>query len=583
MKEKKESLGWIMAVYLVGLFIGALNTGTITPVRTIIQSSLGVDSQTGIWMITIYTLFYAAIIPISGKLADRLGRKIVFLASITVFGIGSVLCGLSSGGSFALLLVGRVVQAVGAGGIMPIATAEFGTSFPVEKRGMALGLVGGVFGIANVLGATVGSAILSIFGAGNWEWVFYINIPFCVLVIIGGLLYIPNHKSEQVYKIDKLGTVLITAIILTLLYGLKNIDFFNFFSTLTSTKVYPFLLVSILLIPLFVLVEKKAEDPVFHIEYMKNRQIVLTLIMGMLVGCSMMGMIFIPQFSENALRLAAGSGGYFVIILGIFSGAASPVSGKLIDKYGSKPVLGAGFIISIIGALYLALVASVHNNLFNVVLSLILIGLGLGISMGTPLNYMMMQNTTEEESNSALATLSLVRSIGTAIAPAIMIGFIVQASAGMQADLMKVMPGMPAQTVQMEMMPESSTSSQEGMPSDGGMGGSDMSLPPELMASMQNADVTTITSVMKDMAGYMFDSGMGKAMEGSMPEESLQQMKSGYLSSIDDAAPEIEAVFQKDLNIGYRNMFFCVTGFNVLGFLLLLLYRENRRKDTVQS
>ena len=379
--RQNSRLGWIMALYLLGLFIGALSTGIITPVRTIIQSSLNVDDTTGIWMITIYTLAYAAIIPVAGKLADKMGRKIIYLFSIILFCLGSVICGLSATmDSFTILMVGRVIQALGAGGIMPIATAEFGTSFPEEKRGMALGLVGGVYGIANVLGATAGSAILDIFGTSQWEWVFYINVPVCVLILIGSFILIPNHKTDVTSKIDKLGTLLITIIILSLLYGLKNLDFFDFSSSLITVKVWPFLLLTALLIPLFVAVEKKAADPIFHIEYMTNKQIAITLILALLVGASMMGMIFIPQFAENSLKISTGDGGYFVIILGFFAGAASPLSGSLIDKYGSKPILGAGFLISIIGSLYLALIATQHNSLINVVVSLVLIGFGMGLS-----------------------------------------------------------------------------------------------------------------------------------------------------------------------------------------------------------
>ncbi|NLD18959.1 MAG: MFS transporter [Clostridiales bacterium] len=525
--EKKDKLGWIMSLYLVGLFIGALSTGIITPVRTIIQTSLGADDQLGIWMITIYTLCYAAIIPISGKLADRHGRKIVFIISIFLFGAGSVICGLSAGAdSFAVLLIGRVVQAVGAGGIMPIATAEFGTSFPEEKRGMALGMVGGVYGIANVLGATAGSAIIDIFGVDKWEWIFYVNIPFCILIIVGSIIYIPNHKSEVVYKIDKIGTLLMTVIILALLYGLKNLNFFDFLHSLTERDVYPFLLAALVLIPLFVFVENKAEDPIFHIEYMKNSQIVVTLMMGLLVGSSMMGMIFIPQFAENALKISSGDGGYFVIILGLFAGAASPVSGKLIDKFGSKPILGAGFAISIIGALYLAFVATAYVNIFNVVISLVLIGLGMGLTMGTPLNYMMLRHTRDEDSNSALATLSLVRSIGTAIAPAIMVGFLAQAGATMQDDLMKALPEIPPvpkmeQQVELqpimdqlgasdefnEMMGDSDLNSMLNMDMSMDMGKTDknMKLPDELLKSLQSSDVTTIVVTSKNMASYMFE------------------------------------------------------------------------------
>ncbi len=576
---KKEHLGWIMAIYLIGLFVGALSTGIITPVRTIIQSSLGVDDQLGIWMITIYTLFYAAIIPIAGKLADRHGRKLVFLISIILFGAGSVICGLSAGaGSFAMLLIGRVVQAIGAGGIMPIATAEFGTSFPEEKRGMALGLVGGVYGIANVLGATAGSAIIDIFGTANWEWIFYINVPFCILVIIGNIIFIPNHKSEAVYKIDKFGTLLMTVIILALLYGLKNIDFFDFLNSLTQTDVYPFLILAIILIPLFVLVEKRAEDPIFHMEYMKNSQILVTLIMGLVVGCSMMGMIFIPQFAENALKISTGNGGYFIIILGLFAGAASPISGKLIDRFGSKPVLGAGFIISIAGALYLAFVATKFVNLINVIISLILIGLGLGLSMGTPLNYMMLRHTKDEESNSALATLSLIRSIGTAIAPAIMVGFIAQAGATMQVDLMEALPDIPEmptleQTAELQTIVDDLSESEEfqemmgdtdinsmlnmdmNMDFDMTSGDSDFELPDDLLKELQNSDVTTIVPACKDMAEYMFAAntpaviadiqagiqegidGIGDGINGV--NSGITEMKSG-ISEMDSGSSELK-------------------------------------------
>ena len=175
MTEKKKNLnfGLIMAVYLLGIFMGALDTGIVTPARTIIQNYMGVSDTLGIWMITIYTLAYAASIPVMGKLADRAGRKYIYLVSIFLFGAGSLLCGLTeASGSFTMLLIARAVQAIGGGGIVPVATAEFGTTFPPEKRGMALGLVGGVYGVANIFGASAGSAILDIFGTNNWQFIF---------------------------------------------------------------------------------------------------------------------------------------------------------------------------------------------------------------------------------------------------------------------------------------------------------------------------------------------------------------------------------------------------------------------------
>jgi len=438
---KKKNFGLIMAVYLLGIFMGALDTGIVTPARTVIQNNLSVDEKTGIWMITIYTLAYAASIPIMGKLADKFGRKYIYLASIFLFGLGSLFCGLSqSFASFPVLLIARAVQAIGGGGILPVATAEFGTTFPKEKRGMALGLVGGVYGIANIFGASAGSAILDLFGKNNWQFIFYINVPITLFILTAGFLTLPNTREKNVKPIDITGIAILTVMVLSLLYGLKNIDFFNLGATIQSPSVYPFLLLFILLLPLFVFAEKKVQDPVINLQYFKNLEIVITLILSFITGIAMMGMIFVPQFSENALKIASGSGGYFVLILGVFSGIGAPLSGKLIDKFGVKRILGFGFLMSLSGALFLVLVAANDPSLFTVVTSLVLIGIGMGFTIGTPLNYMMLDNTKKEESNSALATLSLIRSIGTAIAPAIMIGFIAHAGAGIQTNVMDLLP-----------------------------------------------------------------------------------------------------------------------------------------------
>lgn len=138
-ESRGQSRGYalIAVVYLLGLIMGALDMSIVNPVRTVIQNTMSVNDALGVWVITIYTLAYAASIPIMGKLADRHGRKSVYLLCILLFGGGSLLCGLARfTNSFELLLAARVIQAIGGGGIMPVATAEFGTAFPEEKRGM---------------------------------------------------------------------------------------------------------------------------------------------------------------------------------------------------------------------------------------------------------------------------------------------------------------------------------------------------------------------------------------------------------------------------------------------------------------
>ena len=582
-KTKKESnYILVMIIYLAGIFMGALDTGIVTPARTVIQSNLGVNEQTGIWMITIYTLAYATSIPIMGKLADKYGRKYIYLTSIFLFGLGSLFCGLSQDfGSFNLLLIARVVQALGGGGIVPVATAEFGTTFPEEKRGLALGLVGGVYGIANIFGASAGSAVLDIFGTNNWQFIFYINLPITVFILIAGFIALRNTKVPDTSKIDFSGIFTLTIMILSLLYSLKNLDFFDF-STITNKDVLPFLILFLVLIPLFIFIEKRAEDPVMNLSYFTNKDIVLTLIISTLTGVIIMGMIFVPQFCENSMKIATGSGGYFVIILGLFAGLGAPVSGKLIDKFGAKLILGFGFIISIVGSLFLAFFATNHPSLFSVVVSLILIGIGVGFTMGTPLNYMMLSHTKESESNSALATLSLVRSIGTAVAPAIMVGFIAHAGANIQDEIMKDMPDkisipkLPyADEITKEFDDLKSNSqmkdklkdmdmpdltSMETVNIDFDNKDSDYKISDDLIELMKNSDVTTITENSKIMAKAMFDEttpevigeiqgGIQKGVDGidkgiNSLDKSIDELNTGY-NKLSNAYEQINTGYDK--------------------------------------
>jgi MFS family permease len=225
-----------------------------------------------------------------------------------------------------------------------------------------------------------------------------------------------------------------------LLYGLKNLDFFAIGTSIRSTSVWPFLLGFLVALPLFVLAERRAQDPVLNLGYFTNRGIGMTLLLSGLSGVILMGVIFVPQLSENAVRITSGSGGYFVIALGLASGIGAPMSGRLTDRFGPKVVLGFGAIASAFAAASIIWWVLPHPSMLSVLVSLALFGLGLGFIIGSPLNYMMLERTPAKEASSALASLSLVRSIGTTVAPAIMIGFIAHAGLGMQDALLTQLP-----------------------------------------------------------------------------------------------------------------------------------------------
>ncbi len=425
--SQKPRYGMVLAVYLTGLLVGGLYVGMVIPARTVVQASLGIDSSTGIWMINIYTLFYAALIPTIGKLADMHGRRKVFVICVGIFGIGSFVCAFSEQfGGFALLLIGRVLQAAGAGGIIPVANAEIGTSFPKEKRGMALGMAAAVTGISNVLGAVVGSAILGIAGQDHWSALFFVAIPFCVLLIVCAVLFLPNQVVAKRGRLDIIGSFFLTIFVLALLLGIKELDFFDLLGTLTKPMTWVFLIVALVSIILFARVEYHAKDPLFNMGYIANRQIRIILAVSFFIGCSIISMTVVPEFAEYTMGLQPGDGGYYVAAIGVFSIAGPPLAGKLIDRFGAKPVLLFGLVVMVAGYLFLAFFVASNATVVSMVVGLAIVGFGMGFAMGAPTNYMILENTDSSESTSAIATITLIRQIGTSVAPAILVGFISQ-------------------------------------------------------------------------------------------------------------------------------------------------------------
>ncbi|OPF52613.1 permease [Clostridium baratii] len=561
----------LMVMFLLGIFIGGMDSGIVSPARTVIADALGVSADTSIWMITIYTLVYAVIMPISGKLADRYGKKKLFVFSITVFGIGSALCGISDYfGGYSFLIVARIIQAIGGGGIMPIATAFIGESFPKEKRGAALGIVGATYGIATTLGPTIGSGIINIFGRDNWGLLFFINVPICVVVVIMAARIKIKEKEFTDKKLDVLGSIIVSFMILSIMYAVTNLNFHDFGQSLKSTNVYPFLIVFIVLLPVFIYRENRAEDPIINLDYFRNRNIRITLIMALVVGCGMMSVVFIPQFGENVLRLSQGSGGYLITVMAICSGIAAPVGGKFIDKYSAKAVLLVGFASTVVGTLTLALFVSKTNNAIGLFIALALMGIGMGLTMGTPLNYLMQTYVKREEASSAQATLSLIKSVGIAVSPNILVNFIAEAGDKMPTKLMEVMPKIPG-------MASSASHS---------LGVSDV--PTNILNSFQNADVTSITGVMKEFSNFMFDKAkplIEQGMVGHLPPHTSMDtvfngMKAQYLHQVDGAKTVIENTFQSTLNSGFASLFIASAIIALIGFICALCLKN---KDSESS
>nr|WP_076388473.1 MFS transporter [Vaginimicrobium propionicum] len=575
--------GLVLALYLAGIGMGALDMGIVNPARTVIQNGLGVGDKVGVWIFTIYTLAYAAAIPVIGKIADIIGRKPVYVLAIGLFGLGSLGCGLAQDfSSLGLLLASRAIQAIGGGGMVPVATAAVGTIVPPPKRGMALGLVGMVYGVASVFGASAGSLILDIAGQANWQWIFYINVPIAAIVVALGIWALPQEIQSSSRKLDLPGVFILVVMITSLLWAFQNLDFTQIGESLKDTNVWLGLLIFLVLIPAFWLVERHAKDPIIELSYFATLNVGTTLLFGAVAGILMMTVMFIPQFAENSMRLPSGAGGYPTIIVGLASAIGAPLSGRLTDRFGPRLILGLGTAISALSGFLLIYWASPHPGFWSTSVSIFVMGLGLGFLMGAPLTYLILHLIPASDANSGQATLSLIRSLGTTLAPAILVGLLATAMGGLSGKVMDAMPEMPA-------MPAMSASgAQPGMPPMGAKPENvgdpqpssenlqpdmsfDMSdLPDSLQDEIKTADVTNVVDRTKDIANYIFDD-MGKKMEekmGMVPP-SFQTMQNQYLQDIENNREQIETAFQLGLNEGFARLFWFYTILSLAGILLL--------------
>lgn len=422
MQLKSASSTWALSLFCIGVLMAALDNGIISAALTTINDSFDVSANWGAWGVTIYTLGLAISIPVVGKISDRYGRKKLFVVEIALFGLGSLLVALSP--NFTFYLVARFIQAMGGGGIFIIGSSHIISTFPMEKQGKALGMLGAMNGIGAILGPNVGSFILDV--TGNWHYLFLINIPIAVVLIILGIIKIKETKEPAAGRLDFLGTVLLSLAVLSIMYGLTNIEGVSLLESLATAEVYAFLLAGIILLAVLILydraVEKRGGDPILPVSLLTRPTYLVTLLIGSLSGAMLAAMIYIPGFTEQVLGVAAEYSGYWLTPLALFSGFGATFGGMLVDKRG--PILAVA-VSGIITAIGFVLFPTWVDTKWQFLISSSIAGLGMGVLLGAPLNILATERL-EKNRGTALAGLSLLRQIGMTIAPTIYAGFIVR-------------------------------------------------------------------------------------------------------------------------------------------------------------
>jgi len=416
----------IMLSVMASLFLVALD-------QTIIATALGkiVEDFNAFsalsWVVTAYLITTTITVPIAGKLSDMYGRRRVLLIGVAIFVTGSLLSGIS--GSIEQLIMWRALQGIGGGIITANAFTIVGDLFAARERGKWQGIIGAVFGIASVVGPLLGGFLTdghSVLGflTTSWRWTFWINVPIGILAFIVIAIYCPALKHEEKPKVDYVGAGLLALFLGTLILAIDNTEHI-FADVMTSTgltlvglRAIMFGIITLAAVALL-FVERRAKEPIIQLDFFKNRNFTIIMIIAFLHGAAFLGSIlYLTQFNQQVFGATPTQSGLMLLpmIAGLM--AASITAGQLVSRLGTyKKLIVAGFIVMTVSIAMLTTLTPTSGYLYE---SIIMVFVGLGIGIAMPLMNIAVQNEFEQKDlGAATSSSQLFRSLGSTIGTAI--------------------------------------------------------------------------------------------------------------------------------------------------------------------
>jgi len=329
----------LLTVLILGCFLSTLNQTLLNVALSNLMDVFSVSASTVQWLSTGFMLVNGVLVPITAYLMKRFSTRQLFISSMLFLLIGSIFCAVAP--NFTTLLIGRMIQAVGAGIIMPLLMSIVMFIFPPEKRGSMMGLIGLAMIFAPAIAPTLAGFIIDYY---SWRWLFIGLVPLVVIIILLALKYLINVSETEKAKLDVVSVILSTIGFGLILYGFSNAGSHGWDDRVVIVSI----IVGIVTIAIFCLRQIKSDDPLLNLSVFQNKVFTLTSIINMIVTMMMYAdMILLPIYLQNGRGFTALDAGLLLLPGALVNAFMSPVTGKMYDRFGAKPLFIIGLIFII--------------------------------------------------------------------------------------------------------------------------------------------------------------------------------------------------------------------------------------------
>ena len=412
--DKNYNTFVIAGIFLLGAFMTFLNSTFMNVALPDIMKDLNISVSTAQWLSTGYMLATGIVMPFTAFLIDRFKTKTLFLTSIGLFTIGAIIGSFAN--NFAMLLTARVIQGAAGGIIVPLMQTVFLIIFPIEKRGLAMGIVGIVLAFAPAIGPTLSGWIINSY---PWRYLFYVTLPFTIIDLILAFFLLKNVTGGKKVSMDILSLIGSTIGFGGLLYGFSNAGNYAW----TDARVYAPLIIGIVFLLIFIYRQLKLEEPLLNLDVFKSKVFTFSTIIVMIAYAGLISSeLILPMYLENVKGLSAFNTGLTLMPGAIVMGIMNPITGILFDKYGARLLAILGLVILTLGTFGLAFLDLDTSHIYvTTVYSIRLFGIAMVQMPLTTSGLNTLDRSLYSHGNAASNTLRQVAgSIGTSIIITIM-------------------------------------------------------------------------------------------------------------------------------------------------------------------